>query len=229
MHRLYYLAFCQLFLIMGCSNSSQHLSETMQLAIFGTPAPVISPQKVAGIPYASLYIQQNDNPLALMVLGWAEPTRNNRHPALKWVSAGQEMLVTEGGRITKTLNLDGANLISLESDSTDPLLLGLHRASTPREWHFYLSWQPGYHFRYLAHSQFITLGEQQKQLPNGESRTLLRIDEQITIAALNQQYHNQYWLEPSTGAVIASEQQLAPGTHRYALTVAKSYLNQGGI
>lgn len=75
----------------------------------------------------------------------------------------------------------------------------------------------------------ITLGEQQKQLPNGESRTLLRIDEQITIAALNQQYHNQYWLEPSTGAVIASEQQLAPGTHRYALAVAKSYLNQGGI
>jgi len=229
MRKIYYFVLCQLFLLSGCAKNAQHLSDSLQLAIFGPEASVISAETVASIPYASLYIQQNNNPLALMVLAWAEPTSNNSHTALKWVSSGQEMIVTQGGRITKTLNLDSENLIHLESDSVDPLQLGLHKTTTPRDWQFYLSWQPGYHFRYLAQSHFVNQGEQIKQLPNGEFRTLLRINERITIEAIQQQYHNFYWLDPTTGAVIATEQQLAPGLNRYALAVGKSYLNQGGI
>lgn len=229
MRKIYYLFLCQLFLLSGCAKNAQHLSDSLQLAIFGPEQSVISAEKVASIPYASIYVQQNNNPLALMVLAWAEPAKNNTHTALKWISAGQEMVVTEGGRITKTLNLGGGNLVNIESHSVDPLLLGLHNASTPRYWEFYLSWQPGYHFHYLAQSRFVSEGEQIKQLPNGESRSLLLFNEQITIAALDQQYHNYYWIDPTSGAVVATEQQLAPGLNRYALAVGKSYLNQGGI
>lgn len=229
MRKLHYLLFCHLFLLSGCAKNAQHLSDSLQLAILGPEQPALSSEKVASIPYASIYIQQNNNPLALMVLAWAEPAKNNSNIALKWLSSGQEMVITEGGRITKTLNLDGGNLINIESTSVDPLLLGLHQSSTPRYWEFYLSWQPGYHFHYLAQSRFVNEGEQIKQLPNGESRPLLLFNEQVTIPALDQQYHNYYWIDPLSGAVVATEQQLAPGLNRYALAVGKSYLNQGGI
>ncbi|WP_240308791.1 YjbF family lipoprotein, partial [Vibrio cholerae] len=88
MRKIYYLFLCQLFLLSGCAKNAQHLSDSLQLAIFGPEQSVISAEKVASIPYASIYIQQNDNPLALMVLAWAEPAKNNTHTALKWISAG---------------------------------------------------------------------------------------------------------------------------------------------
>ncbi|MGD8172424.1 YjbF family lipoprotein [Vibrio sp. TRT 21S02] len=213
-------------LLSGCTQNMRDLSDSFELAMFGVGDHSITSEMVNQSPYASIYARQGDeSPLALLVLAWAEPGLPEQAQALKWLSASEEMLVTQAGRITKTVNLPNSNLISVQATSPDPLKLGLHLASTPKVWTYTLSWQPGYHFGYQVQSQFNVHGIQNKMLPNGE-RALLYVTEEVRIAAIEQHWQNQYWLDASNGKVVASVQTPAPGITQIALSVAKPYGSQ---
>ncbi|WP_133406274.1 YjbF family lipoprotein [Parashewanella tropica] len=206
----------------GCSNNTQHFTDTFKLAVFGKEQTKIDHAKVVASPYASLYVKQGENPAALMVLAWAEEGHTKGHPALKWLSSSKEMLMTESGRITKTLKLPNENLVSVHSNKPDPLSLGLHLDSTPRFWRYQISWQPGYHFAYQAESRFILKGKVIKQLPSGLKETL-HVIEKVSVPKLSLSYNNDYWIAPKTGEVIASSQIPAPGMQRFELTIGKSF------
>ncbi|SJN57318.1 putative lipoprotein GfcB precursor [Vibrio ruber DSM 16370] len=219
-----YLFFIPLILIGGCSQNARDLSETIQSAFWGSDNHAISPDKVEELPYASLYVRMGENPLALMILTWAEPTNSPEHPAnLKWLSANREMLVTQAGRVIKTVNLKEGNLIHLESANIDPLVLGLQKDTTPHSWKYKITWSPGYHTRYQALSTFTLQEIENKHLPNG-TQALLHVIEQVEIPQIKQQYQNHYWLRPQSGEVIASEQYIFPGSERLTLSLGKRYV-----
>lgn len=219
-HRL--LFFCCCLFIIGCTQNTQHLSDSLELALFGPNSPSISQDKINQIPYASIYVKQGDNPQALMVLAWAEPSSIDSFIDLKYLSANNEMLVTTAGRITKTVNLVNGNLTRLHSPTPDPLAMGLQHPDTPRFWEYYISWQPGYHTQYLAQSRFIVLETVAKTLPQG-TRELIHVIEKVTIPAIKQHYINHYWLSPSSGEVVASEQTPAPGIDAFEIIIAKPF------
>ncbi|GEM_PF-3528563 len=219
------LFICCAFLITGCTQNTQYFTDSLNLALFGPESLSISQNKINELPYASIYVKQGDNPQALMILAWAEKDSSQfqSNPlALKYLSANHEMIVTSAGRITKTVNLLDANLSNIRSQQPDPLAIGLHDSSTPRYWEYEISWQPGYHTQYHAQSRFVVQGEEQKLLPQG-ARNLLHVVENVTILAIDQHYTNHYWLEPSSGEVVASEQTPAPGMARFELIVAKPF------
>ncbi|WP_245609104.1 YjbF family lipoprotein [Vibrio rhizosphaerae] len=200
------------------------MSETIQSAFWGPDNHAISPDKVEELPYASLYVRMGENPLALMILTWAEPTNSPEHPAnLKWLSANREMLVTQAGRVIKTVNLKEGNLIHLESANIDPLVLGLQKDTTPHSWKYKITWSPGYHTHYQALSTFTLEDIENKHLPNG-TQALLHVIEQVEIPQIKQQYQNHYWLNPQSGEVIASEQYIFPGSERLTLSLGKRYV-----
>ncbi|MDW6002178.1 YjbF family lipoprotein [Vibrio mangrovi] len=222
----YYLLIINLLLLAGCSQSTQDLSDTIQSAFLGPDDNLISPREVDKLPYASLYVKMGDNPQALMILTWAEPTQSpNESVALKWLSANHEVLVTLSGRIVKTVNLRDGNIIQLESKNMDPLKLGLQKNSTPHIWEYKISWLPGYHSNYQAVSTFTIGNIESKDLPNGK-KSLLHITEEVKIPQLKQQYKNDYWINPHTGAVIASEQHIFPGSEKIMLSVGKPYAGE---
>jgi hypothetical protein len=204
----------------GCSQNSRSLSDTVRLAFLGPADTNISSTQINQLSYDSLLVQQEDSPDALLVLAWVE--KGHRTPAMKWLSAGQEMIITEAGRIVKTINLGPGNVVALESAQPDPLSLGLQHPDTPRTWDFRLSWQPGYHFGYPAHAQFKIQGQTTLTLATGETRKLLYVTEQIRIPIIRQDYTNEYWLDPHTGEVIKTSQQPAPHLARMTLTVTKA-------
>jgi hypothetical protein len=197
----------------------------MQSAFWGPKDHLISPEKVRQLPYASMYVQLGENPQALMILVWSEPTLSNKLVALKWLSANHEMLVTQSGRVIKTVNLKDGNLTALTSNQPDPLSLGLQRGTTPHQWHYQISWLPGYHSNYKAISTFTVIGQVSKQLPAGTQK-LLYVREQVDIPILRQGYQNRYWLEPQTGKAIASEQYIFPGSGNIKLMVGKPYAGE---
>lgn len=218
----YYLFTLSCFLLLGCSQNTQDVSATLQSAFSGPDNTSISPDTVEQLPYASLYVQQKDYPQALMVLLWTPDTHSNNSVALKWLSAKREMLVTQAGRIIKTVNLRDGNLQTLTSEQTDPLSQGLHLKTTPHQWQYEISWSPGYHSSYTAHSTFITHSVVNKQLPGG-SQELMYVEENVDIPLLGQRYQNQYWLDPGTGHVIASEQYIFPGSDMIKISTGKAY------
>ncbi|WP_295899890.1 YjbF family lipoprotein [uncultured Vibrio sp.] len=207
---------------MGCTQSTQDLTDSLALAINGHDSAQITKEQVSGIPYASQIVEFGGNPEALMVLAWAEPGRHQTPIALKWLSANSEMLVTQAGRITKTVNFPDNNLLSIHALKPDPLARGLHLRTTPHHWSYTMSWHPGYHVGYEAESRFEVLGEVTKQLPF-DVQTLLHVKETISIPTIDFKTSNHYWLDPQTGRVIASEQTITPNGATFKLYTGKAY------
>jgi group 4 capsule polysaccharide lipoprotein GfcB/YjbF len=99
--------------ITGCSQKFNDVNDTLSLALFGDNDTKLASDDVQRLPYASLYAQVDDGPQAFMVLALAESALSlsksslipNTRTQLKWVSSDKGMLVTEGGRLVKSLNL----------------------------------------------------------------------------------------------------------------------------
>jgi len=209
----------------GCSQNANDVSSTLKSAFWGMDPTNISPEQIQKLPYASLSAKLGDNPTALLILTWIENTPNA--PILKWLSTNKELIATQHGRIIKTANLRQGNVLSLHASRADPLQLGLQKNTTPREWHYYISWQPGYHWNYQATSVFYVGNKEKKQRLDGKTQQLLHVTEVVTIPVIKQNYTNDYWLDPITGNVIISEQYLYPGSQKMTLSIAKPY-NAGG-
>ena len=217
-------------LLGGCTQSSSSLTQTLALAFEGPQGVTITPQKIAQLPYASMLAQQNNSPEALLVLAWSEnnPSTSSYRipPNLKWLSANKEMIVTRAGRIIKTINLGGGNITKLSSNTIDPIILGLQKESTPKYWKYQLSWQPGYHSKYNAESQFVIQGHTQLTLPIEGTVDTLLVYETVTIPRLDSTYTNTYWLNPDDGTVLKSVQTLAPSLSTMTLTQGKAFGEQ---
>ncbi|MEH6534713.1 MAG: YjbF family lipoprotein [Photobacterium frigidiphilum] len=214
--------------ITGCSQKFNDVNDTLSVALFGDNDTELASDDVQRLPYASLYAQVDDGPQAFMVLALAESIPSlttetpNTRTQLKWVSSDKGMLVTEGGRLVKSLNLPQGNLIETYSNQPDPLILGLHRASTPMYWQRTIDWQPGYHFGYQLTSRFARQDNAVIMI-NERPITTWHFIESVTIDALDTRYKNQFWIDGKTGKVLKSQQKLAPGLPFIDMTLLKPY------
>ncbi|CAG21068.1 YjbF family lipoprotein [Photobacterium profundum] len=211
--------------ITGCSQKFNDVNDTLSLALFGDNDTEFANDDVQRLPYASLYAQVDDGPQAFMVLALAESALSltpNTRTQLKWVSSDKGMLVTESGRLVKSLNLPQGNLIDTYSNQPDPLILGLHRASTPMHWQRSIDWQPGYHFDYQLTSRFARQDNAVIMI-NERPITTWHFVETVTIDVLDTSYKNQFWIDGKTGKVLKSQQKLAPGLPFIDMTLLKPY------
>ncbi|RWX56605.1 YjbF family lipoprotein [Photobacterium chitinilyticum] len=217
-------------ILSGCSQKFNDVNDTVNLALFGETDTKLTQDEIQNLPYASIYARVADGPQAFMVLALAEPKISlNKHqtpPAqairLKWMSSDNGMLVTENGRIVKTLNLPQGNLIDTSSSEPDPLTLGLHLSSTPTSWQRSIDWQPDYHYGYTLRSEFA----RQKDaviLSNDTPIEALHFTETVTASSLGIEYQNDFWLHPITGKVLKSRQKLAPSLPYVEITLLKPY------
>ncbi|KHT61657.1 lipoprotein YmcC precursor [Photobacterium gaetbulicola] len=221
-------------LLTGCSQNFKDVNDTLGLAFFGEDDAALSTSDISQLPYASLYARVEDGPQAFMVLALAEQApylgisthtkegNSLKPPLLKWLSSDKGMLVTQAGRLVKTLNLPQGNVIGVQSNFNDPLALGLHKPNTPTNWQFILDWQPGYHYGYQALSQFEAQGKQVIMV-NEKPVDVLYFVETVSVERLNLSYSNEYWLSPSNGQVIKTRQKLAPSLPYIELTILKPF------
>jgi len=226
--------YCSLLLISaalsGCSQKFNDVNDTINLALFGELDTKLAQDEIQDLPYASIYARIADGPQAFMVLALAEPKINlNKHTTpsqqsvqLKWMSSDKGMLVTENGRIVKTLNLPQGNLIETSSSQPDPITLGLHLPLTPTSWQRSIDWQPGYHYGYTLRSEF-TRQQNTIILSNDTPIEALHFTETVTASSLDIEYQNDFWLHPITGKVLKSRQKLAPNLPYVEITLLKPY------
>ncbi|KLV03995.1 lipoprotein YmcC precursor [Photobacterium aquae] len=214
----------------GCSQKFNDVNDTIKLAVFGDPDISLTREDINRSPYASIYAQIDNGPQAFMVLALAEkehtlstnPTTAPAPQQLKWVSADKGMLVTQSGRLVKTLNLPQGNLVSVHSAQPDPLALGLHLSDTPHQWQATYDWQPGYHYGYIGNSTFSLQGNNTIVI-NQTAVETLHVIETVNFDTIDISYQNHYWLNPTTGTVMKSSQHLAPTLPVVTLTVLKPF------
>ncbi len=218
---------CFVFLpfLTACSQKITSVQATFSNIFFKPESIYLSDEAIDELPYASLYAQLGNNPRSFMVLGFAEKHLSlPEHKLifqLKWLSAEKEMLVTQNGRLVKTVNLHQHDLINTLSNEPDPLALGLHLKTTPKKWKRVIDVAPN-HFGIELNASFDLRGEATIDI-NDKKITALYVIE--TVKGLNQPfyYQNQFWLEPSTGRVLKSIEKPTPYTEHLTLTHLKPF------
>jgi len=164
------------------------------------------------LEYANMVVRRLDEQPEIMVLGLAERSSvvYPKSIMLKWVSSDRRMLVTQAGRITKTLFQNNLDLYEVRSISADPLALGLGADGVPKVYNFVASWSGSDDI--AAISTFRPSGEV------GHWFETVRY-------ATGHQVVNQYWLDAS-GAVIRSVQTPIPTSKEVKFSVVKPFGGQ---
>ncbi|WP_260862213.1 YjbF family lipoprotein [Citrobacter sp. Marseille-Q6884] len=189
-------------LLQACSATTKGLGHSLWESMFGTPGVQMTDDDIQNMPYASQYMQLNGGPQLFVVLAFAENGQQ------KWVTQDQAILVTQHGRLVKTL-LSGDNLIEVSHVADDPLI-NPKRIIDGATWTRTMGWTEHKQVRYAtARSVFKWDGSDSIRVASDETQVRVLVEEVTTDQA---HWQNRYWID-SDGLIRQSEQYL--GAHYF--------------
>ncbi len=184
-------------LLQACSSTTKGLGDSLWNSVFGTPGVHLTDDDIQNMPYASQYVQLNEGPQLFVVLAFAENGQQ------KWVTQDQATLVTQHGRLVKTL-LGGDNLLEVNNLAADPLAKP-DQIIDGAQWTRTMGWTEYRQVRYAtARSVFHWNGTDSVTL-GGETTPVRVLDEEVETDQTR--WHNRYWID-SEGQIRQSIQYL---------------------
>lgn len=205
-----------LLLLSGCTQKASDISSTLSEAFWGFDDINLSKESVEKIPYASSYFRINHGQQIFMVLAFVEENAINKNIRLKWLSSDNSMIVTENGRVVKTLNLPDVNLAEIRS--TNPQN---HFDESHYLWTAIYSWQPGYQFNFQAKIETKILKEE-TLVSLIWKENVVQWQEKIVFEGLKKSMHSTYWTDKN-GQVLKSAQWVVPDKLFIEQEVLKPY------
>ena len=194
-------------LLPGCNSLTNDSYETLKLAI-SRPEPLVTAE----------YVNQLDRPALVVRLAQSEALlvrAAETRGVAEWHGL-EQMLVTHNGRVIQGAGLpETSNLIAplAPNDPFDGDLRNICQGEVVR--------LVDYPDRYLTGIPQIAtyeLGRLEMVELMGEELQLQRLDEHVSMPAIDFVTTNSYWFDLASGRVISSVQQLAPGLPPMSLT-----------
>lgn len=207
-----WLIITTLLIVSGCASSpspSPTALSLLHLALSRSGGITLTQEEVQNTPVDLLYVQLGDLPRAVLALAFLEEGE------FKWISQDQAMLVTEQGRIVRTLGLK-EDLLYLSNTKNDPLRLPVSQRSGAH-WVRRSDWQVGAQSGYRIHSRFETEGEALLEI-FGRSIPVQLQRERVRFMDTGEEFENLFWSDPVSGMLLRSRQQLSPHTPVMELT-----------
>ena len=204
-----------LFLLSGCTQKFNDTFSTVNASIEGLSDVELSAAELIEFPYDSAYVRFNNGRKILMVLALAEINPLNNYQTLKWLSADNVMLVTENGRIVKTLGFDN-NLIGIKSTSGQ-----LPSPSTQTSWQAYYDWMPAYRYQFTAQTNSKVIGQEEVILSKWSLSTKY-VQETIHFVELDSKITNHYWLN-SNKKTVKTIQYIGPNMDKIEISFVKDF------
>lgn len=185
----------------GCNSLTTTSIETLKVAVRG-PAPVITASYVEslGRPVLLANLKQSE---ALLVIAAENGAMTEWHGV-------SQALVTHNGRIVQSAGLPAESDISAPLLTDDPFVSDLRELSSGHQVTRLVDFPKRYLTGVPQHARYA-VGSIESVDMLGNTRSLLRIDEAISMPTLNFKATNSFWVDPETGKVLASRQHLAPG------------------
>ena len=201
-------------LLAACSGTYHAYKTMYEVAAKSAEDVGLTFDTVASAKYDYLYVRLAEQGRVALALRYIEQGQ------LKWISADNNMLITRGGRIVRTLGLDN-DLIHLTNQTADPLLEPFNIAPTST-WLRLADWQQG-EYGYQIRSQFVlehghTLSFFGHALPVIKVIETVRYDNDANFVRFDDKWQNIFWLDAKTGTVLKTVQQLQPGADVLELT-----------
>jgi hypothetical protein len=125
------------------------------------------------------------------------------------MSSDNALIVTEGGRIVKTIGLFGDNLMGVTTSN-----------KTSASWSVMYDWMPNYQYGYRGTVRQV-LGDKGVVATPTASYQTQQYAEEITFDALDISIQNNYWRDVSTDRVVRSVEYIGPNMTKIELTMLK--------
>lgn len=200
-------------LLQACTQTQKGLGETVKLALLGPDDVQVSDEQVESLPYASMYLRVNHGQRIFVVLGFDENGQQ------KWITRDRSMVVTQHGRVVKTLGLSD-NLTEVTNLQQDPLIKPLE-LTEGASWTRTLSWTEAGKFRAgTATSRFTRLKDQVLALA-GKNVACRVWQEEVELPAEGKSWTNIFWIDTTTGQVRQSQQTLGGDYFPLETTILK--------
>lgn len=206
-------------LLTGCTQAFRDNMATAKTAWDANTDAQISSKKIRSIPYASIFLRVNNGPKVFVVAAFADKNKANNNTQLKWLSNDNAMIVTEKGRIVKTLGFQKDNLadLSINTPSTGTLSYN----TIHKEWNATYDWQPNFRYNFIAQVKQKDLGYETLTTPLWQEKTH-HIEETVTFPKLNVSFKNEFWVNEHN-RIVKTIQYLGPNMNKLEITFLKPY------
>lgn len=161
----------------------------------------LTPAQVAEVRYPQLKLT---TPSGVGVLAMVRARGDLQY----WVASGKQVLMLRDGLAVRTVGLGFAgDLDGTRFDAVSPFRQGLHRLPdgyTSQRW---IDLYHGYEVGVAVNSRFTRQAMETIRILDKEY-AVLRVDEQIDAPAIGLRATNHFWVDPDSGFILQSEQQL---------------------
>jgi len=216
-----YLFFIILILssLYGCTQKFKDVSDTVNATIESHKDVNLQANELEAIIYDSIYVSVNDGKRILMILAHIGINAENQTQQLKWLSGDKVLIVTENGRIVKTLAFENNNLagISTNRDNISPSV-------KLNNWEATYDWLPGYRYQFTAKMKKIQIGQEKLSLSKWSLDTK-HIIESIEFIELDTKINNHYWFN-TDGKVVKTIQYIGPNMDKIEISFVKDFINK---
>lgn len=204
----------------GCTQRFSDVNATLKSAFIGPEDVTLNQADLSKIPYATSYVRINDGAQVLMVLAFSEVNPETGIEQLKWLSSDYVMIVTENGRIVKTLALPFSNLAGIAPS------IRQHPLTDKGAWAGYYDWQENNHYGYQAVGSTATESDNEDYHSPLFHTNVSLINETITFPQLNQTMTNQYWVDGNQN-VLKTIQYIGPQMNKIEISVVRPHVKGG--
>ncbi|MDO6692977.1 YjbF family lipoprotein [Aliiglaciecola sp. 3_MG-2023] len=205
---IFSLLICSLVFLSACSSTQRAYQQNIKLYFSSKDNVTLNKESVLTSPVDLLYIKAGERPYVTLALAFIE---NSQY---KWVSADDAVMITQNGRLVRTLGLDN-NLIYVDNLDNDPMA-SKSNITENATWNSYLDLDPQ-QYGVKLHSSFSR--ESNIPLAILEQQFLtIKITEYVTTQdALGntENWQNEYWYHMQSGQLLRSSQQFSGLTERY--------------
>ncbi len=184
-------------------------------SLIGSGGYALSNEQINAIPYASMGVRIGNSAPVIMIL--ASINGSNLH----WASADRVVLITERGRLVKTIGMP-RDLLGTRWTGADSLLPVLQRVpgSDDARVSRIVDLRPKDDFSVAVESRCEWVGEETLNLMGREQRTV-QLRERVKVGKWRWKTENRYWFAVDSGTMVKSRQQYCPEVAAITMEVLK--------
>ncbi|MFM5560164.1 YjbF family lipoprotein [Aeromonas rivipollensis] len=200
-------------LLFGCADNNLDSYQQLKFLFSGNEEITITPEAINKLPYASAFLTIDDRPKIFVVLAFVD---NNR---LSWISSNRGIIVTEHGRITKTLKFDN-DIAYFLGTVQDPLSQA--SITSGAQFSYSAEWEKDRRSGRSMHSVFRQLADENLDI-NGTIIATSLYEEIVQSIKDGQTWKNYYWLDKKSGLIRKTIQKLGPDNSTIEMVFTKPY------
>lgn len=205
-------------MLSGCSQKFEDTFSTINTSINGYLDVDLSDSQLEKLQYDSVYVKINNGKQILMILALIENNKETGQEQLKWVSADKVMLITENGRIVKTLGLNH-NLVDLRKTGNS----SFSHSDSQINSSFIYSWMPDYRYNFQASSQSSYIDDEIIHLSKWSVSTQYTIESIKFDSFKNHSFENRYWRNEAN-QTVKTIQYIGPNMDKIEMNFIKRFV-----